>query len=89
MVWLRNFQNNYIPQDAGLRGGTTYYIPMKVHIVGTDDGIGYYNHTYLFTSICELNEHYAETGFVFTFMERWIILIILIFMSMIGTMEKI
>lgn len=65
MIWLRNFQNNYIPQDPGLRGGTTYYIPMKVHIVGNDDGIGYYNHTYLYTSICELNEHFAETGFVF------------------------
>ena len=30
-----------------------------------------------------------KQGLFFTFMERWIILIILIFMSMIGTMEKI
>lgn len=64
MSWLRAHQNNYIADEAN-RGATTYYIPMKVHIVGTDEGTGYYNLTQLFTSICELNEHYIPTGFVF------------------------
>lgn len=64
LAWLRSWQQTYVPED-GSRGGTTYYIPMKVHIVGTDDGTGYYNLTYLYTTICELNEHYAATGFVF------------------------
>ncbi len=64
LTWLRNFQQNYVPAE-GERGGSTYYIPMKVHIVGTDDGTGYYNLTYLFTAVCELNEHFAATGFVF------------------------
>ncbi len=65
LVWLRNYQKNYIPQEEGQRGGDTYYIPVKAHIVGNDDGIGYYNLTYLYTAICELNEHYQPTGFVF------------------------
>ena len=56
LVWLRNFQQNYVP-SAGERGGDTYYIPMKVHIVGNDAGTGYYNLSYLYTAICELNEH--------------------------------
>ncbi|MFI5173027.1 MAG: T9SS type A sorting domain-containing protein [Chitinophagales bacterium] len=63
LSWLRNHQNTYVHDEN--RGGSTYYIPMKVHIVGTDDGTGYYNLTYLFTAICELNEHYTPTGFVF------------------------
>lgn len=36
LQWLRNFQQNYVP-DEDNRGGTTYYIPMKVHIVGNDE----------------------------------------------------
>lgn len=64
LQWLRNFQQNYVPDEEN-RGGTTYYIPMKVHIVGNDEGTGYYNLTHLYTQICELNEHYAPTGFVF------------------------
>ena len=40
LVWLRNHQQNYVPGE-GDRGGTTYYIPTKVHIVGNDEGTGY------------------------------------------------
>jgi hypothetical protein len=64
LVWLRNHQQNYVPGE-GDRGGTTYYIPTKVHIVGNDEGTGYYNLTHLYTQFCELNEHFAATGFVF------------------------
>jgi hypothetical protein len=64
LAWLRNFQANYTASD-GERGGDTYYIPMKVHIVGNDEGTGYYNVSYLLTAICELNEHFAATGFVY------------------------
>lgn len=64
LTWLRNYQATYVPGELE-RGGTTYYIPTKVHIVGTDDGSGYYNLSYLYQSFCELNEHYAETGFIF------------------------
>lgn len=64
LQWLRNHQLNYVPTEDN-RGGTTYYIPVKVHIVGTDEGTGYYNLSYMYTQFCELNEHYAATGFQF------------------------
>ena len=64
MQWLRNHQQNYVPNEDN-RGGTTYYIPVKVHVVGSDEGTGYYNLSYMYTQFCELNEHYAATGFQF------------------------
>jgi len=65
LVWLRNFQASYTATAGDLRGGSIYFVPLKVHIVGTDEGGGYYNQTYLYTAICELNERFAETGFMF------------------------
>jgi len=68
LEWLRTFQSTYAPGEAE-RGGSTYYIPTKVHIVGTDDGTGYYNLNHLYTAFCELNERFAETGFIFYIFE--------------------
>lgn len=64
LAWLRAYQSSYVPGEFS-RGGSTYYIPTKVHIVGTDEGSGYYNLSYLFQAFCELNEKFAETGFIF------------------------
>lgn len=64
LAWLRSYQASYVPGELE-RGGTTYYIPVKVHIVGNDAGTGYYNLNYLYQAFCELNEHYAATGFIF------------------------
>lgn len=46
LQWLRNHQQNYVPNEDN-RGGTTYYIPVKVHVVGSDEGTGYYNLSYI------------------------------------------
>ncbi len=62
LAWLRAFQASYVPGEDN-RGGSTYYIPTKVHIVGTDEGSGYYNLNYLYQAFCELNERFLETGF--------------------------
>ncbi|RYD55456.1 MAG: T9SS type A sorting domain-containing protein [Sphingobacteriales bacterium] len=40
-------------------------IPLTIHIVGDDNGKGYYKLDNLFKVICELNDHYAPTGFYF------------------------
>lgn len=37
-------------------------IPLSIHIVGDDNGQGYYNLNYLFTVLCQLNERYAPAG---------------------------
>jgi hypothetical protein len=64
LAWLRNFQNGQFDLDA-MRSGSDYYIPIKAHIVGRDDGSGYYKLQLLLESICELNQDFAETGFTF------------------------
>ena len=61
--WLRNYQaepNNYSIQER-----STYYIPLKIHIVGDDDGQGYYSLEYLMGSICTLNQNYAPLNMHF------------------------
>jgi hypothetical protein len=40
-------------------------IPLSIHIVGKDNGTGYYKLDNLFSVICELNTKYAPVGFYF------------------------
>ena len=68
LVWLREFQAHNTPGEES-RGGSTYYIPTKEHIVGNDEGTGYYNLNYMYQAFCELNERFAETGFIFYIFE--------------------
>lgn len=64
LVWLRNWQSNHT-EASGIRGGDMIYVPLKVHIVGTDEGSGYLALGTLFQNICDLNDQFAETGFYF------------------------
>lgn len=63
LTWLRNFQANHIPGEV--RGGGPYYVPLKIHIVGTDDGSGYINVSTVMQNICDLNVQYEPVGFIF------------------------
>ena len=56
--WLRNYQAE--PNNYSIRSRSTYYIPLKIHIVGDDDGDGYYSLEYLMGTICTLNQNYAS-----------------------------
>ncbi|MBC8046987.1 MAG: T9SS type A sorting domain-containing protein [Fimbriimonadaceae bacterium] len=67
LTWLRDFQANYTGSD--FRGGDTYYVPLKVHIVGTDEGTGYMNAQTVMQDICDLNDKFAATGFHFYLFE--------------------
>lgn len=40
-------------------------IPLSIHIVGQDNGTGYYKLDNLFKVLCDLNDHYAPVGFFF------------------------
>ncbi len=44
---------------------TTYYIPLKAHIVGKDDGTGYYSISTLFQAMCNLNEQMEQVNMYF------------------------
>lgn len=44
---------------------TTYYIPLKAHIVGKDDGTGYYSFNRLLKAMCNLNKQMEQTNMYF------------------------
>lgn len=44
-----------------LRSNDTFYVRMKVHLVGTDAGSGYYPINSLLESFCKLNQDMAQT----------------------------
>ena len=44
---------------------TVYYLPLKIHIVGDDNGVGYYQLKYLWDLLCTVNKQFEETGFYF------------------------
>jgi hypothetical protein len=39
--------------------GSTYYVPVKIHLVGTDDGLGHFRKEQVFQLMCEVNEQFA------------------------------
>jgi hypothetical protein len=63
--WLRNYKNSPWSSLKVSRANNFYYIPIKVHIVGDDDGNGYYRTRLLLSAFCKLNEQYASVGMYF------------------------
>ena len=61
-AWLKDFQNS---PEVYRTTGVEYLIPLQIHIVGTDEGNGYYRLDHLFDQLCLLNEHYDTTDFHF------------------------
>ena len=63
---LREVQANLMEfGPASLGPAAERMIPIFVHIVGTDDGNGYYRLDHLFPQICRLNEAFDTTDFYF------------------------
>ncbi len=62
--WLTKFQQNpdnfSRPEDD-----TILYIPMTVHLLGNDNGVGYYRFEDLAASICQLNTDFAQANIQF------------------------
>lgn len=63
LAWLREWQQNEMA--TARLGSETIYVPLKIHIVGNDDGGGYLSLNVLMQDICDLNEQFLETGFHF------------------------
>jgi len=60
--WLKQFQQS---QNKQARSPVDKYLPMQVHIVGKDDGSGYYQLSNLWSQMCDLNAAYSTTGMQF------------------------
>lgn len=43
----------------------TIFVPLQIHIIGNDNGLGYYSISNLMTNICELNQKYHPFGIQF------------------------
>lgn len=64
--WLKNYKlNNPYSTLKTSRANGFNYIPVKVHIVGTDAGEGYYKMRFLLNTFCILQEQFRAVGFHF------------------------
>ena len=61
--WLRAYQANPVQYKAA--GEDPDYLPLKVHIVGTDEGTGYFATADVFRLVCEVNDQYTGSGMQF------------------------
>ncbi|MCS6916971.1 MAG: hypothetical protein NZM08_04740, partial [Chitinophagales bacterium] len=62
--WLRTHAaQNQMPLPAEVR--TVYELPMHIHLVGRDNGTGLHYLDVLWQNLCDLNDQFAETGFMF------------------------
>ncbi len=62
-TWLRYFNSTNAPfskaRDCGI------YVPLTVHVVGKDNGIGYHPYISIFNSLLTLNKDYEDAGITF------------------------
>ncbi len=65
LEWLRNYKTNPFGTLKVSRANNFYYIPVKVHIVGDNNGNGYYRPRFLLNTFCVVNQQYAQVGFHF------------------------
>ncbi|MEO7175708.1 MAG: T9SS type A sorting domain-containing protein [Saprospiraceae bacterium] len=63
VAWLKQYQLE--PHTTGAQRGAVQYIPLSIHIVGNDEGVGYFDLHKLDAAICQLNEDYVQVGFQF------------------------
>jgi len=61
--WLKAYQKT--PHAYAKAGDTTLYVPVTVHVVGTDAGGGYYSVEDVLSSFCQLNEDFGESNIQF------------------------
>ncbi len=62
-AWLKDYQLK--PNDFRKGGDTIIYVAMAVHIVGTNNGGGYYSEATFLDAFCLLNEYFLPSGIQF------------------------
>ena len=61
--WLFRYQQS--PDIYNKGGGSLLYVPLTIHILGTDEGIGYYRTNQLLDALCTLNSDYEDANISF------------------------
>lgn len=62
LPWLRAFQQNAVISP---RTNEILYVPVVLHIVGTDDGKGFIAESKVLDAFCSLNQHFMQAGIQF------------------------
>jgi hypothetical protein len=65
MQKLQAFQQRLENGEVILNKKAIKYVPVKIHIIGNKNGIGYYPVSFLLQTLCELNIRFIPTGFHF------------------------
>jgi len=60
--WLRDFQAR---PSGSPRNDETLYVPLQIHVVGNDDGVGYMSKLTVMRSFCTLNNDFADANIQF------------------------
>ncbi|MDZ4844065.1 MAG: T9SS type A sorting domain-containing protein [Chitinophagales bacterium] len=63
-TWLKQYKQSGASAAKQADEGI-YYIPLKIHLVGTNDGSGYHKISSILDGLCHLNEQYEQVGFHF------------------------
>jgi hypothetical protein len=62
-VWLQKYQA--APDDFPKNEDTTVYVPLTIHILGNDAGLGFFSYTKFIDAFCTLNEDFEEANIQF------------------------
>ncbi len=57
--WLKKYQEN--PSEYDTKDNEFLYVPLTIHIVGSDNGTGYFSKKGVLDALCTLNDDYAES----------------------------
>jgi hypothetical protein len=60
-----SFEAPHPSELMGYRTDTILYVPLTLHLTGTDAGLGHFPLKNLFNAVCRLNADYAESGIQF------------------------
>ena len=61
--WLKKYQQN--PQSVDSRGGEMIFVPMTIHLLGNDNGSGFYNLSSFLDDLCILNKDFEQANIQF------------------------
>lgn len=61
--WLKKYQA--APHDYSKMEDTIIYVPLTIHLLGSDEGTGYFGYNNLFDAFCTLNEDFEPLNIQF------------------------
>ncbi len=69
LQWLRQFQSEIDTKGLPSQSAVITYVPVKFHIIGNNEGKGYYSVSSLLRALCDLNEDFLPARLQFYFAE--------------------